>query len=329
MFNAQEVLGQLMGAGMSPSSGRRIDNALGGQAGGGILGQILGGLQGGGSAGGGGPLGGLGDLLRPQGGGAMPGGSTRVGSGAGGLGAGAGGGGGGLGDLLGGLGGALGGGGQPGRSGQGNPLAAGGLGALAGILLGRGKSSMGNAIGGAGLAILGSLAMQALRKMGEQKSVEAQAQEMQGRQPAPDERIATDEDVPLGVRPPQTAGEEAVLASKAMILLQAMINAAKADGQIDGGEMQRIVGKMEEGGADGEARDFVLQEMRRPLDLDALVAQVRTPELAAEVYAASLLAIEVDTPAEQAYLQQLAQKLKLHPIVTEHLHQTLGVSPAA
>lgn len=348
MFNAQEVLGQLMGAGMSPSSGRRIDNALGGQGGGGgILGQILGGLQqgggsGGGGSAGGGPLGGLGDLLRPQGGGAMPGGSTRIGSGAGGLGAGGAGGGlgggglggGGLGDLLGGLGGALGGGGQPGKSGQSNPLAAGGLGALAGVLLGRGKSSMGNAIGGAGIAILGSLAMQALRKMGEQKSVETQAQEMQGRlpgrpAPVPDERIATDEDMPLGVRPPQTAGEEAVLASKAMILLQAMISAAKADGQIDGGEMQRIVGKMEEGGADGEARDFVLQEMRRPLDLDALVAQVHTPELAAEVYAASLLAIEVDTPAETAYLQQLAQKLKLHPIVVQHLQQTLGVQPAA
>lgn len=344
MFNAQEVLGQLMGAGMSRSSGRRIDNALGGQSGGGggILEQILGGLQqgGGGSraAAGGGPLGGLGDLLRPQGGGSMPGGSTRVsGSNPGATG---GGGMGGLGDLLGGLGGALG-GGQAGRSGQGNPLAAGGLGALAGVLLGRGKSSVGNAIGGAGIAILGSLAMQALRKMGEQKAVEAQAGGMQAQgrlpgqgmgssgqvPPVPGERIETDEDLPLGVRPPQTAGEEAVLASKAMILLQAMISAAKADGQIDGGEMQRIVGKMEEGGADGEARDFVLQEMRKPLDLDALVAQVQTPELAAEVYAASLLAIEVDTPTEEAYLQQLAQKLKLHPIVVDHLHQQLGVSP--
>ncbi len=330
MFNAQEVLGQLMGAGMSQSSGRRIDNALGGQGGGGggILEQILGGLQQGGgggrAGGGGGPLGGLGDLLRPQGGNAMPGGSTRIGSNAGaggGLGGGSGGlgGGGGLGDLLGSLGGALG-GGQSGRGGQGNPLAAGGLGALAGILLGRGKSSVGNAVGGAGIAILGSLAMQALRKMGEQKSVEAQGRSMQ---------LPADEEVPLGVRPPETATEEAVLADHALILLQAMISAAKADGQIDGGEMQRIIGKLEEGGADGEARDFVLQEMRKPLDIDALVARVRTPALAAEVYAASLLAIEVDTPAEEAYLRQLAQKLRLDPIVTQHLHDSLGAPNVA
>ena len=336
MFNAQEVLGQLMGAGMSPSSGRRIDNALGGQGGGGggILEQILGGLQqgGGGRAGGGGggPLGGLGDLLRPQGGNAMPGGSTRIGSNAGaggGLGSGSGGlggGGGGLGDLLGSLGGALG-GGQSGRGGQGNPLAAGGLGALAGILLGRGKSSMGNAVGGAGIAILGSLAMQALRKMGEQRTVEAQGRSM----PLPGGQAHADEEVPLGVRPPENPAEEAVLADHALILLQAMISAAKADGQIDGGEMQRIIGKLEEGGADGEARDFVLQEMRKPLDIDALVAGVRTPALAAEVYAASLLAIEVDTPAEEAYLRQLAQKLRLDPVVTQHLHDSLGAPNVA
>jgi uncharacterized membrane protein YebE (DUF533 family) len=150
-----------------------------------------------------------------------------------------------------------------------------------------------------------------------------------GEQKRLQEQVATEEDIPLGVRPPQTPGEEAVLASKAMILMQAMISAAKADGQIDGGEMQRIVGKLEEGGADGEARDFVLQEMRRPLDLDALAAQVQSPELAAEVYAASLLAIEVDTPAEQAYLQQLAQKLRIDPAVVAHLHSSLGVAPVA
>jgi uncharacterized membrane protein YebE (DUF533 family) len=151
--------------------------------------------------------------------------------------------------------------------------------------------------------------------MGEQKRVQ--------------EQVATEEDVPLGVRPPQTPGEEAVLASTAMILMQAMISAAKADGQIDGGEMERILGKLEEGGADGEARDFVLQEMRKPLDIDALAAQAQTPTLAAEVYAASLLAIEVDTPAEKDYLRQLAQKLRLDPAVVAHLHSSLGVASTA
>jgi uncharacterized membrane protein YebE (DUF533 family) len=192
----------------------------------------------------------------------------------------------------------------------GNPLAIGGLGALAGALLGRGRSTVGNAIGGGALALLGTLAYSAF----------------QGRAAAAagEDRIATGEDLPVGVRPPQSPGEEAVLSSKALILLQAMISAAKADGQIEGGELERILGRLEKGGADSEARDFLLHEMRRPPDLDGLVAQVSDPELAAEVYAASLLAIEVDTPAEKAYLERLATALGVDPAVRRHLHATLG-----
>lgn len=198
----------------------------------------------------------------------------------------------------------------------GNPMAMGGIGALAGAVLGglRGSPAKG-AVGGAALAVLGQIAMQALQKgmggslgMGQSGLAEA------------------------GTSSPVEAAEEALPMqdhASAELLLRAMINAAKADGQIDGGEMQRIVGKLEEGGADGEARDFVLQEMRKPLDIDALVARVRTPALAAEVYAASLLAIEVDTPAEEAYLRQLAQKLRLDPVVTQHLHDSLGAPNVA
>ncbi|MFO1076009.1 MAG: tellurite resistance TerB family protein [Geminicoccaceae bacterium] len=303
-MNAQDLLGQLMQAGLGPNQGRttsrRLDSALGaGQGGGGgLLGQILGGLQGGGRGGAaGGGLGGLGDLL----GGAAAG--SRGGAG-----------GGGLGDLLGGLQGSLGKAGQSVQ--QGNPLAVGGLGALAGILLGRGNSSVGNAIGGAGLAVLGSLAMQAFRKMAEQKALTQ-------------EQIPTREDIPIGVRPPETPGEEAILASKATIILQAMISAAKADGQIDGGEVQRILGKVQEGGADTDAIAFLQQEMKKPLDLDALVAQVSDPTLAAEVYAASLMAIEVDTPQERAYLQELARGLRLDPLVVAELHRAVGAPQVA
>ena len=38
-----------------------------------------------------------------------------------------------------------------------------------------------------------------------------------------------------------------------------------------------------------------------------------TPELAVEIYAASVLAIDPDDPAEQAYLAMLASRLKLDP----------------
>ena len=44
---------------------------------------------------------------------------------------------------------------------------------------------------------------------------------------------------------------------------------------------------------------------------DAVVAGATSPEVAAEIYAASLLAVDADDPAEQAYLAMLAARLKL------------------
>jgi uncharacterized membrane protein YebE (DUF533 family) len=119
--------------------------------------------------------------------------------------------------------------------------------------------------------------------------------------------------------------EENELESKAMLVLKAMINAAKADGQIDDTERQRILGKLEEAGADAEALEFVQAEMRRPFDVDGL-PEAPNPQTAVEVYAASLLAIEVDTPAEREYLRRLAQGLGLEESAVQRLHAALGVA---
>jgi uncharacterized membrane protein YebE (DUF533 family) len=64
--------------------------------------------------------------------------------------------------------------------------------------------------------------------------------------------------------------------------------------------------------------------MRRPPDVNMLAQEARTPELAAQVYGASLLAIEVDTEAERDYLRRLAQALKLDAGTVQHLHTSLG-----
>ena len=48
--------------------------------------------------------------------------------------------------------------------------------------------------------------------------------------------------------------------------------------------------------------------------------------VAAEVYAASLLAIELDTPAEAAYLRQLAQALRLDGATLSRLHEITGAT---
>lgn len=98
-----------------------------------------------------------------------------------------------------------------------------------------------------------------------------------------------------------------------LALLRAMIAAAKSDGHIDAAEQQRIFSKLDELDLDAEAKAFVIDELRKPLDIESVVAAATSPELAVEIYAASFLAIDPDDPAEQAYLAMLAARLKLAP----------------
>ena len=113
---------------------------------------------------------------------------------------------------------------------------------------------------------------------------------------------------------------------KALLMLRAMIQAAKADGQIDANEMNRIVGRLDEAGEDHEARDFVLQQLRGPVDIDALARDVTSPQDAAEIYAASLMAIEVDTQAERDYLARLAGALNLSQSVADRIKDSLEIT---
>ena len=190
---------------------------------------------------------------------------------------------------------------------SGNPLAVGGLAALAGALLGGGGDAVKGALGGGLLAVLGGLAMNVLQQRAGGGTAGA----------------------PLGLRAPATADEESMLENRALLMIRAMVDAAKADGEIDAAERGRIVGRLRETGAGSDALDFLMTEMQRPLDVHALVAMVQGREEAVQVYAASLLAIEVDTEAERAYLARLAQALGLDAGVVAEVHSALGAPVVA
>ena len=49
-------------------------------------------------------------------------------------------------------------------------------------------------------------------------------------------------------------------------------------------------------------------------------AEIKSPSQAAEIYAASLLAIDVDTEQERQYLSQLAQAMRIDPVTVARLH---------
>ena len=131
--------------------------------------------------------------------------------------------------------------------------------------------------------------------------------------------------LPVGLAPPSTQADQQALENMAQLVLKAMINMAKSDGQVSPDEIQRIVGKAGEAGSGAADQAWLMTELSRPLDLDAFVAEIPSQEVAAEIYAASLIASEIDTQAERDYLRQLAEKTRLHPAVVQHIHQTLGV----
>ena len=126
--------------------------------------------------------------------------------------------------------------------------------------------------------------------------------------------------VPAGV--PATAEAMPQGPEVAVLLVRAMIAAAKADGTIDADERARIVDRF--GDLDAEERAFLEAEMAAPLDLDGLIGGVTDPALQAEVYAASLMAIDLDTPAEKLYLQLLAAKLGLPKPAVDAMHDRVG-----
>jgi uncharacterized membrane protein YebE (DUF533 family) len=111
-------------------------------------------------------------------------------------------------------------------------------------------------------------------------------------------------------------------------LLRAMIAAAKADGHVDPQEQARIFAEMDKLPLSSEDKAFVMDELRAKLDVDAVAAAAATPEEAAEIYTASLLAIDIDNAAERGYLAMLAARLKLDDALVAHLQQSVAAATA-
>lgn len=197
-----------------------------------------------------------------------------------------------------------------------NPMQAGGLGAVLGSVLGGGGSSVKGALTGGALAMLAGVAFKALANAGQGQGGGG------GMQQAP----FSGGSLPLGLMPPTTPAQEQVMETKAQLILKGMINIAKSDGQVSQDEIERIVGKAQSSGMGQEDQAWLMAELRAPLDLDAFIAQIPNQEIAAEVYAASLLAVEVDTEEERNYLRLLAEKTGLQPMVVQYIHQSMGVA---
>lgn len=195
-----------------------------------------------------------------------------------------------------------------------NPLA---TGAIAAVLLGSktGRSIAGNAIAIGGLAAVAGLGYQAW------KNYQA------GQAPAaPSDAPSVNNPVLLPPPAESGFGPESPAASNefVLVLIRAMIAAAKADGHIDDAERALIMDKIKAADVGGEAAAFIERELASPTDLDALVAAAVTEEQKVELYTASRLTIEPDSRAERGYLDLLAGRLGLPDQLVDHIEATVS-----
>lgn len=212
------------------------------------------------------------------------------------------------GGALGGLGGALGGltgggGSKPGNSaggGLGGMLNADfGKGAIAGgalgLLLGKNKSTRKLATYG-GLAAIGVMAY---RAYGDYKQKQGETV-----QPQTVDRIAA---------------PEAALHSEA--ILRALVAAAKADGHLDAREREVIEGEFTRLNPDAEVQRWLHAELEKPLDPADVARAASTPEIASEMYLASLVAADEQNFMERAYLDELAKQMGIDAALKQRLEE--------
>lgn len=201
--------------------------------------------------------------------------------------------------------------GQVGQLAKDNPLA---TGALVAVLLGTGagRAVTGTALKVGGLAAVAGLAYKAYQNY------------QNGNAPG-DGNAAEPELLPppgeTSFHPSQAPQGEAEFA---LTLVRAMIVASRADGHIDEEERRKIADKLRLAGIDGEAESFLVAELEKPVDIDALVSGAMTDAQKVELYTASRIAIEPNTRAERGYLDMLAGRLKLPDALVDHIEATVA-----
>lgn len=122
-------------------------------------------------------------------------------------------------------------------------------------------------------------------------------------------------------QPPQTVDRlpEPLVEQHSQAILRALIGAAKADGHIDTKERQLIDGEISKLTADPQLQRWFDQEMNKPLDPLEIASYATTPELAAEMFLASVLVVDEESFMERSYLQELAKQLRLDPALETEL----------
>ena len=114
-----------------------------------------------------------------------------------------------------------------------------------------------------------------------------------------------------------------------MVLINTMIAASKADGQIDAVEHKRLFDSIEKLNLTPEDKAAVFDAMGRDITVQEIADSVSLDEHKAEVYISAYLAIEVDDQQERAFLNNLAKALSLPKGFPAYLEQQADQGIAA
>jgi uncharacterized membrane protein YebE (DUF533 family) len=96
-----------------------------------------------------------------------------------------------------------------------------------------------------------------------------------------------------------------------LTLIRAMISSAKSDGHIDAQENAVIQQQIHSMDLAPDEKAFLFDQLSAPSDPIAIARLSNSDEQAAEIYIASALAVDPDTPEEKRYLDRLSDALLL------------------
>ncbi|MCK5902454.1 MAG: tellurite resistance TerB family protein [Cocleimonas sp.] len=106
--------------------------------------------------------------------------------------------------------------------------------------------------------------------------------------------------------------EDEAANERSVVLLKAMIAAAKADGHVDEAELIEINKQVDNLGLTGDVERIVKEELAKPLNLEEIAALAGGEEAkAAEVYLVSAVVTDQENEKERQYLADLAKAMNI------------------
>ncbi|MGB7347817.1 MAG: DUF533 domain-containing protein [Pirellulaceae bacterium] len=121
--------------------------------------------------------------------------------------------------------------------------------------------------------------------------------------------------------PPRQPAEQESLNEQSAVLIRAMVNAAKSDGQINQEEQEAILKRMDH--VSQTEIDFLRKEFAAPLNVREFAWSIPLG-MEEQTYAMSVIAIDLDDQKEAEYLGELAHGLRLSPGRCNEIHRKYG-----